>query len=83
MKTFKNYIHRISTEPSYYGSSVTTGDAAQIVAKLTLLIEKRFPGIEIETCEIGRNIGITTGPHSTTCAEIDEWVAGNWTKALA
>ena len=82
MKTYQNYIHRISSDPNYYGSSVTTDEAHVIISRLQLLIEKRFPGIEVETCCNARNSGITTGPNSDVCREIDEWVQRHWISAL-
>lgn len=81
MKPFTGYTVRISTEPSYYGSSCTEVDADNIYNSLATLITGQFPGVTIEPHD-GRGSSKTTGPDEAACDEIDNWIALNWTKAL-
>ena len=74
---YSEYSVLVSTEPSYYGANCTFEDALEIAPRLTALIEKQFPGIQIRSG--GQYV---TGPDTEVMDEIREWVESNWTAAL-
>ena len=80
---YTDYTAQIFNDPSYYGSECTVEDANAIVAKLSDMISRQFPGIEVKTwTETIGGSGSTKGPDQTVCDEIDQWISDNWTAAL-
>ena len=80
---YSDYTAQLNSDPSYYGSDCSTIDARNITARLTQMIETQFPRIVIrEWSEVIGGSASTLGPDQTVCAEIDEWIADNWTAAL-
>ena len=79
---FSGYRVSISTEPSYYGSDCSSGDAVRIVNNLDEMIRNEFPGIQTQKWHDGNGSSATTGPDETVVAEINRWISENWTAAL-
>lgn len=79
---FSGYRVSISTEPSYYGSDCSSGDAVRIVNNLDEMIRNEFPGIQTQKWNDGAGSSATTGPDETVVAEINRWISENWTAAL-
>jgi hypothetical protein len=81
-RPYSRYTHKISTEPSHYGSDCSQADADQIVERLGNMVREQFPGIGIcieRTACPGRRA--TTGPDKAVCEDIDRWVSEHWTAA--
>ena len=80
---YNNYTAQLISDPSYYGSDCSTIDARNITARLRQMIQTQFPRIMVrEWSEVIGGSASTLGPDQTVCAEIDEWIADNWTAAL-
>jgi hypothetical protein len=81
MSTYSEYTVRVSTDPSYYGSTCTQADADRIAGNIEKLILAEFPGVTvIKESEIGGR-GVE-GPDQETVDAISDWIASNWTAAL-
>lgn len=79
---FAGYTAQVQDDPTYYGSECTEQDGREIAERLSRMICREFPGIEVRTWRDGDGSASTTGPDSETCQEIDRWISENWTAAL-
>ena len=78
---YSDYTVRVTSEPSYYGSTCTDADAESIAQRIADMIREEFAGI---VCTVSRNVegpGIT-GPDEAIRDEILLWVDAHWTAAL-
>ena len=80
---YSEYTAQIFNDPSYYGSECTVEDANAITTKLSEMITRRFPGIEVKTWTdtIGGRAS-TKAPDQEVCDEVDQWISDTWTAAL-
>ena len=79
---YSKYTHRVSTDPTYYGSCVSAIQGKLIAQAICKLVESEFPGIQTELWSDGEGSCSTTGPHEETIDAINIWISNNWTAAL-
>jgi len=81
-KNYSEYAVKLISDPVYYGSECTQDDAEKIVEKLSRMIQREFPGVDVSTWQEGAESSATTGPDSEVVDEINQWISDNWTAAL-
>jgi hypothetical protein len=79
---YSEYTHRVSNDPSYYGSECSEIQGKLIAQAICKLVESEFPGITTEIWSDGEGSSSTTGPNEGIIDAIDIWISNNWTAAL-